>query len=546
MNVPDVSIVVPVYNTMPYLTRCLTSLVAQTIGLERIQIVAVDDGSTDRGGAELDRFARRYPGVFTVIHQANSGGPAGPCNRALEVATGRYVFFVGADDHLGPEALRRLVTAADEYGSDVVLGRVVGVHSRHIYQDIFARDEPDLDLFDSPLPRSLANTKLFRRELLERHAIRYPEEMRVGSDLPFTLEACYRARRISVLADYDYYFAVRRFSATNITYLSRHLERLRTVEAVMAFVARLIGPGRQRDAVLLRRFDHEVARLLEDDFLLLERDVQRQVHEGVGRLVADHLSDDIAGRLGAEARIRLALTRHGELDDLLAVIRRDARTGAPATLTENGRRYAMYPGFRDPDRRLPDSCFEVTATPEWAARLDATGLAWEADARGRRVLTITARTPAADLSDVADRIAVSAEEIRADLSVLGRDETGATVRIRFPVAELLARSAATGQRRIVSAQALDAAAAPHPGGVVGSGFDAGRALGVASATGAAGAMALRAPTLRRSRPLVLRDGARFSALTCTVDGSGRLMVAVVPLTPRRVGAHLRRRLRRRG
>lgn len=533
MSVPDVSIVVPVYNTMPYLTQCLTSLVEQTIGLDRIQIVAVDDGSTDRGGAELDRFARRYPGVFTVIHQANSGGPAGPCNRALEVATGRFVFFVGSDDYLGPEALQRLVAAADTYDSDVVLGKVVGVHSRHIYQDIFARDEPDLDLFDSPLPRSLANTKLFRRELLDKHDIRYPEDMRIGSDLPFTLEACYRARRISVLADYEYYYAVRRFSATNITYLSKHVERLRTVERVMAFVADLIEPGPHRDAVLLRRFDHEVARLLEDDFLLLDRDAQRQVHEGVGRLVADHLTDGIADRLGPEARIRLALTRDGEVDDLLAVIRQDARIGAPATLVEDGRRYAMYPGFRDPRRRLPDSCFEVTAAPDWAARLDATGFAWETDERGRRVLALTARTPVADLSTLgADHIAVSAEDIRAEVSVLDSDDTGTTVRIRFPAAELLARSKATGQRRIVSAQA--------------GAFDAGRALGATSATGAAGAMALRAPELRRPRPLVLRRGARFSAMTCTVDGSGRLMISVVPLTPRRVGAQIRQRLRGRG
>ncbi|GAA3334775.1 hypothetical protein GCM10020358_00500 [Amorphoplanes nipponensis] len=533
MNVPDVSIVVPVYNTMPYLTRCLTSLVEQTIGVDRMQIVAVDDGSTDRGGAELDRFARRHPGVFTVIHQPNSGGPAGPCNRALEVATGRYVFFVGADDHLGPQALQRLVAAADTWGSDVVLGRVVGENSRHIYQDVFARTEPDLDLFDSPLPRSLANTKLFRRELLERHAIRYREDMRIGSDLPFTLEACYRARRISVLADYDYYHAVRRFGATNITYLSRPEERLRTVEAVTAFVAELIPPGPRRDAVLLRRFDHEVARLLEDDLLRLDREGQRRVHEGVGRLVRDHLTDGIAGRLGAETRIRLALTRDGELDDLLAVIRRDARTGAPATLVEGGRRYARYPGFRDPERALPDACFDVTTAPDWVARLDATGIAWETDEDGSRVLAITAHTPAPDLSALgADRISVSAEEIPGDVGVLRRDDTGTTVRITFPVSRLLAASAASGQRRIVSAQA--------------GAFDPARALGATSATGAAGAMAVRAPRLRAPQPVVVRRGTRFAALTCTVEGSGRLLVAVVPLTPQRVGAHLRRRLHRAG
>ncbi|NEE53439.1 glycosyltransferase, partial [Streptomyces sp. SID8455] len=60
---PDVSVVVAVYNTMPYLTECLNSLVRQSIGLDRLEIVAVDDGSTDDSGAELDRFAERYPGV---------------------------------------------------------------------------------------------------------------------------------------------------------------------------------------------------------------------------------------------------------------------------------------------------------------------------------------------------------------------------------------------------------------------------------------------------------------------------------------------------
>jgi glycosyltransferase involved in cell wall biosynthesis len=509
---PDVSVVVPVYNTMPYLTECLDSLLRQTIGPDRMQIVAVDDGSTDGSGAELDRYARRHPGTFTVIHQANSGGPAGPCNRALDAATGRYVFFVGADDYLGDEALQRLVAAADEWGSDVVLGKVVGVHSRHIYQDVFARTEVDLDLYDSPLPRSLANTKLFRRELLEEYGIRYREDMRIGSDLPFTLAACYHARRISVLADYDFYFAVRRFSATNITYLSRHLLRLHTVEKVIAYVADLIGPGKQRDAILLRRYDHEVARLLEDDFLRLDRDVQQQVHDGVGALVAGHLTDEIAGRLGAEARIRMALTRDGQLDDLLAVIRQDAQVGVPATVVRDGRRYADYPGFG----RLSDACFDVTGSPDWPVKLDAVALAWE-----KGVLAITARHPG-----VLPALSVSAEEIPAVVRPVAEDETGTTVRIEFRAADLLAGSDVTGQRRAVSAQ---------PGA-----FDPSRAVGASSATGAAGAVAVRAPALRRAVPLLRRRGTRLDVITPVLDESGRLMISVVPVTAKRVGARLRR------
>ena len=512
MTEPDVTVIVPVYNTMPYLTECLDSLVAQSIGEQRMRIIAVDDGSTDGSGAELDRYAQRHPGLVTVIHQANSGGPAAPCNRGLDAATGRYVFFVGADDYLGPEALDRLVTAADAYGSDVVLGKVVGVHSRHIYQDVFARNEVDLDLFDSPLPRSLANTKLFRRAPLEEHHIRYLEDMRIGSDLPFTLEACYRAKRISVVADYPCYYAVRRFSATNITYLSKHALRVWTVERVMAFVAGLIPAGKQRDAILLRRFDHEVARLLEDDLLGLDRETQQLVHDRIGRVVTDHLTGDIADRLGAEPRIRMALTRDGELDDLLAAIRQDASAGVPATVAVQGRDYAAYPGYG----RLSATAFDVTGSPDWPVKLDATAVAW---ARG--TLTVTARSPRPALGP----LSVSAEDVPADVTVAGNTAT-----IRFRAADLLASSDPSGQRRVVSAQPGD--------------FDPAVALGAANATGAAGAAAVRAPGLRVSAPVIRRRGARLYVITPVVDTSGRLMISVVPISAQRVITQLRRLLRR--
>ena len=173
----------------------------------------------------------------------------------------------------------------------------------------------------------------------------------------------------------------------------------------------------------------------------------------------------------------------------------------------------------------------MTTAPDWAVKFDATGLAWETDVHGDRVLSITAHTPAPDLSALGvDQVTVSAEEIRAEVRTVAQGETGSTVQIRFTAADLLAGSAATGQRRTVSSQ-------------VGA-FDLDRALGASSATGAAGAAAIRAPRLRPTRPLVRRRGARLYVITPVVDNSGRLMISVVPLTSRRVAAHLRRLLRR--
>ncbi|WP_308167311.1 glycosyltransferase family 2 protein [Catellatospora tritici] len=356
--VPDVTVITAVYDTMPYLTRCLSSLAQQTIGLDRMEVVAVDDGSTDGSGRELDRWARRHPGACHVVHQPNSGGPAAPSNRALDLATGRYVFFLGADDHLGREALARLVTAADTYGSDIVLGRLTGVNGRYVHQAVFARNAVEIGMFDSALPWALSNTKLFRRDLITKHGLRYPEDMPVFSDQPFTLEACLLARRISVVADYPCYHAVRRADAGNITYRSRHDERARCTERIMQLTERLVPAGPDRDAINVRHFAWELSKLLEPDFLRQEPAVRARVADTVGRLSRAHLTDGIESRLPAGSVLRFRLAAADRLDELESVIARDATGDFPTVRLSDGRVYARYATSRQ-DR--PDPAYDLTA-----------------------------------------------------------------------------------------------------------------------------------------------------------------------------------------
>ncbi|WP_330175868.1 glycosyltransferase [Streptomyces sp. NBC_01498] len=356
---PDVTVVVAVYNTMPYLTECLNSLVGQSIGLGRLEIVAVNDGSTDDSGAELDRFAERYPGTVKVIHQTNSGGPAAPSNRALEIATGRFVYFVGSDDHLGEEALERMVACADEHGSDVVVGRMVGTNGRYVRQTLYKKSDPDISLYDSDLPFALANTKLFRRELVEKHKLRFPEDLPVGSDQPFTIEACVRAERISVLGDYTYYYAVKRGDASNITYRANHLSRLHCTTRIMRHAAELIEAGPRRDAVLKRHFTWELAKLIQDDFLPLDAATQRELCAGIAELADDYLTDGLRDSLDVKRRVRILLAQRGAVAELGRAIADEAGHGAPPFLLDAGRAFAVYPGLRDPALQLPDRGYEL-------------------------------------------------------------------------------------------------------------------------------------------------------------------------------------------
>ena len=161
--------------------------------------------------------------------------------------------------------------------------------------------------------------------------------------------------------------------------------------------------------------------------------------------------------MDAETRIRTALTRAGDLDRSLAVIRQDAEVGVPGTVIDGARRFARYPGFRDPTRRLPDSCFDVTTSADWPAKLDVTALAWESDGRRDRVLTITAGTPVPDLAvPGVETLTVNAEEIPAEVATVARGPTGTTLQVRLVVAQLLGASDPTGQRRSLTARVGDA------------------------------------------------------------------------------------------
>jgi glycosyltransferase involved in cell wall biosynthesis len=341
---PDVTVVTAVYNTMPYLTRTLASLVAQSIGLDRLEVVAVDDGSTDGSGEELDRFAERHPDVVKVIHQPNSGGPAGPSNRGIEAATGRYVYFLGADDYLAPEALERLVGYADQHGSDVVIGKVVGANGRHIAQRLFGRNQPDLPVYGPDLRWAMANTNLYRRDLLDRTGLRYVEGLPFGSDQPFMVEACVNARKVSVLADYTCYYAVAREERRNISFATRYDERLRCITVLMETVERVVEAGEKRDTILVRHFTWEVPSLLRQGFAELPDSDRERVCADVAALVRRFGAPRVMAELRVPPRVLLHLAQRGDADSLAAMIGRGEGVEPPLRVLAEGV-YAGYPGL---------------------------------------------------------------------------------------------------------------------------------------------------------------------------------------------------------
>lgn len=318
---PDVSVIIAVHNTAYMLPTTFDSLRRQTLGPERVQVVLIDDGSTDDSGRLTDEFAASYPGPVEVRHQKNSGTPAVPFNRGLDLATGRYVFFLGSDDYLWAEALERLVAAADRWESDVVFGPVVGVDGHKVAQRVYRHGTTeDLDVYTSDLPYALANTKLFRRSLIESLGLRYREDMRQRCDQPFTLTAIVKGRRTSLLTDGEYYFATGRPDRSNVTYTADHNESLRSTEIVMDTIAELIEAGPRRDHVMRRQFDVTLDRELAPHFLSAAPEVREVVLERVGALADRYLTEGLLESLAVDTRIRIIGAQHRDDEAVCAAI----------------------------------------------------------------------------------------------------------------------------------------------------------------------------------------------------------------------------------
>lgn len=201
-STPSVSVVIPVYNALPYLTDLLDSIAEQDLNASLIDVVAVDDGSTDGSAKVLDDYSRGRQ-RFTVIHQTNSKRPGRPRNVGLRASESKYVFFADADDRLAPECLRRLVACAEEHGSDVVIPKMLPLGGRGFPTAVYEQTRIDVDLVTAF--RTLFPQKLYRRSLLSEHGIWFPEGIRLD-DGNFNAQAYVHAKRISILSDYDYYY----------------------------------------------------------------------------------------------------------------------------------------------------------------------------------------------------------------------------------------------------------------------------------------------------------------------------------------------------
>jgi len=118
---PWLSILVPVYNVQPYLGECLASVIEQLDGDGGVQILVLDDRSTDDSWALMQELAQRWPGRLQLLRHERNGGLSAARNTMIDAAQGEYLWFLDSDDKLLPGAIAGLRAIVQAHAPDVVL-----------------------------------------------------------------------------------------------------------------------------------------------------------------------------------------------------------------------------------------------------------------------------------------------------------------------------------------------------------------------------------------------------------------------------------------
>lgn len=162
-----ISVIVPVYNVAGYLPQCVDSILSQDYG--DLEIILIDDGSTDTSGELCDRYAALDSRV-RVIHQKN-GGAAAAKNAGLRLATGEYLAFADSDDYLEPGAYGFLMKALLETGADAAQGSFREVYRNRAEEQRISEETLEgydyLLRFPKDFSCALLWNKLYRRALFD-------------------------------------------------------------------------------------------------------------------------------------------------------------------------------------------------------------------------------------------------------------------------------------------------------------------------------------------------------------------------------------------
>lgn len=370
------SVIVPFFNVEPYLDAALESIAGQT--LRDIEVIMVDDGSTDGSTVIAKSHAERDPRFRLVQKQHQGLGPAR--NTGLRHASGTYVAFADGDDMLPPYAYGLLAGSLEKTGSDVACGGVrrfnsAGVFHSPAHGEVFRATvkRTSAARFPALLQDCTAWNKVFRRSFWDACCLEFPA--RRYEDTPVVIRAYALAKAVDVFRNVVYLWRIRESGGPSITQRRGELANVEDRMASASDADRFLAQRAPKlkpayDAIVLKTHLDVLARAIE---YATGKDRERMAELALGYLRT--VDDSVYREVSAAQRLRYHLLRRGMVAELMEVLAFARRQGNAIPLVRRGRLrpkwYVAFPYFRDGSRGIPDHVYDARDEMTLHARLDA-------------------------------------------------------------------------------------------------------------------------------------------------------------------------------
>lgn len=265
-----ISVIIPVYNVADYLSECLESVISQTF--KEIEIICINDASPDKSGEILESYGKIDKRIKLIKNKNNIGYQASR-NEGMEIASGKYIYFMDSDDYLkSPDALELLYGCMERDYLDAVcfgaktVDELVDFHrssffdgrKRNEYPSVMTGEESYWELLKNGEYKSPVWMYLYRRDFLIRIEIRFIEHS-CSEDMPFTFHVHFLAKRVGVLCENLYCYRLRDNSQVHSdrrVFKTKSLER--NVRYLLNLVSKVKMDGNRKDKMLAHELRIEI------------------------------------------------------------------------------------------------------------------------------------------------------------------------------------------------------------------------------------------------------------------------------------------------
>lgn len=311
---PTVSVIIPVYNAEKYLSRCLDSVLSQT--MDDFEVLCVNDGSTDSSGDILKQYVAKDKRV-RLFSQPNKG-VSDARNVGMENSCGKYICFLDADDYIHRQMLEMMWKVAEYYHVDIVDSVIEKVYTNSkTKNEQYDFETLNVDIFDNPLEyflkerklKSSSNARMYSKNVLSE--IRFVTGIRY-EDVPFSVETMVKAKKLALVKHGFYYYFQHNESFMHQPFVIKNVDDYSKVMRLVYQIGKTECPDK---LVYLQR------NIINTRFkMMVNQAVRRQKNEQLQKQVFAHMqltvqqlyNDGVLSYLGLglKHKIRLFLLLH--------------------------------------------------------------------------------------------------------------------------------------------------------------------------------------------------------------------------------------------